>query len=120
MTLRPVVFDRYAFPLDVALFAQCLAERRHIRRSRLGRNAAEEADRQHRLLLRAHRPRHRHHAAQQEEQFAARHSMTSSARARIEGGTVRPSALAVLRLTTSSKVVGCWTGRSAGLAPLRI
>ena len=28
--------------------------------------------------------------------------MTSSVRARIEGGTVRPSALAVLRLTTSS------------------
>jgi len=50
----------------------------------------------------------------------AAHSMTSSARARIEGGIVRPSALAVLRLTTSSKVVGCWTGRPAGLAPLRI
>src|SRR6516164_8423824 len=48
------------------------------------------------------------------------YSITSSARARIEGGTVRPSAVAVLRLTTSSKVVGCWTGRSAGLAPLRI
>jgi len=48
------------------------------------------------------------------------HSITSSARARIEGGTVSPSALAVLRLTTSSKVVGCTTGRSAGLAPLRI
>src|SRR6516165_8580056 len=48
------------------------------------------------------------------------YSMTSSARARIEGGTLRPRALAVLRLTTSSKVVGCWTGRSAGLAPLRI
>jgi hypothetical protein len=48
------------------------------------------------------------------------YSMTSPARARIDGGTVRPSALAVLRLTTSSKVVGCWTGRSAGLAPLRI
>src|SRR5260370_24682921 len=47
------------------------------------------------------------------------HSMTSSARARIDGGTVRPSALAVLRLTTNSNVVGCWTGRSAGLAPLR-
>src|SRR5207253_7177285 len=30
------------------------------------------------------------------------HSMTSSVPARIEGGTVRPSALAVLRLTTSS------------------
>src|ERR1700731_4639733 len=48
------------------------------------------------------------------------HSITSSARARIDGGTVSPSALAVLRLTTSSNVVGCCTGRSAGLAPLRI
>src|SRR6516162_8777745 len=48
------------------------------------------------------------------------YSMTSSARARIAGGIVRPSALAVLRLTTSSNVVGCWTGRSAGLAPLRM
>ena len=35
------------------------------------------------------------------------HSMTSSARARIDGGTVRPSALAVFRLTTSSNFVGC-------------
>jgi hypothetical protein len=35
--------------------------------------------------------------------------MTSSARARIDGGIVRPSPLAVLRLTTSSNVVGCWT-----------
>ena len=44
--------------------------------------------------------------------------MASSARARIDGGTVRPSALAVLRLTTSSNVVGCSTGRSAGFALL--
>jgi hypothetical protein len=36
------------------------------------------------------------------------------------GGTVRPSALAVLRLTISSNLVGCITGRSAGFAPLRI
>src|SRR3984893_2147013 len=50
----------------------------------------------------------------------AAHSMTSSARARIDGGTERPSALAVLRLITSSNVVGCCIGRSAGLAPLRI
>ena len=33
---------------------------------------------------------------------------------------VRPSALAVLRLMTSSNFVGCSTGRSAGFAPLRI
>src|SRR5438128_8385674 len=48
------------------------------------------------------------------------HSITSSARASSVGGTSRPSALAVLRLITSSNVVGCSTGRSAGLAPLRI
>src|SRR6266702_8729581 len=48
------------------------------------------------------------------------HSSTSSARASIVGGMVRPRALAVLRLMTSSNFVGCSTGRSAGLAPLRI
>ena len=36
------------------------------------------------------------------------------------GGMVRPRSFAVFRLITSSKVVGCSTGRSAGLAPLRI
>ena len=33
---------------------------------------------------------------------------------------VRPSVWAVLRLMTSSNVVGYSTGRSAGFAPLRI
>ena len=46
--------------------------------------------------------------------------MTSSARASTAGGIVNPSALAVFRLMTSSYFVGCSTGRSAGLAPLRI
>ena len=48
------------------------------------------------------------------------YSMTSSARARSDSGMVRPIALAVLRLTTISYRVGCCTGRSMGLAPLRI
>lgn len=48
------------------------------------------------------------------------YSMTSSASSRSVCGIVSPSAFAVLRLTTSSNVVGCSTGRSAGLAPLRI
>src|SRR5262249_39301325 len=48
------------------------------------------------------------------------HSITSSARASTEGGIVRPRALAVLRLMTSSNFVGCSTGKSAGLAPFRI
>jgi hypothetical protein len=37
----------------------------------------------------------------------AAYSITSSASARIVGGMVRPSVLAVLRLMTNSKVVGC-------------
>ena len=36
------------------------------------------------------------------------------------GGTSRPSALAVLRLITSSYLVGACTGRSAGFSPLRM
>src|SRR6266446_8603613 len=48
------------------------------------------------------------------------HSITSSAIASTPGGTVRPSALAVLRLITSSNFVGCQTGKSAGFSPLRM
>jgi len=48
------------------------------------------------------------------------YSITSSARASSDGGMVRPRALAVFRLMTNSNLVGRSTGRSAGLAPLRI
>ena len=48
------------------------------------------------------------------------HSITSSAVASNDGGTVRPRAFAVLTLNTNSYLVGCWTGRSAGFSPLRI
>ena len=48
------------------------------------------------------------------------HSITSSARASSDGGTSRPSALAVLRLMTSSYLVGACTGRSAGFSPFRM
>jgi hypothetical protein len=37
-----------------------------------------------------------------------------------DGGIVRPSALAVFRLMTSSNLVGCSTGKSAGFAPFKI
>jgi hypothetical protein len=47
------------------------------------------------------------------------YSITSSVVASGDG-TVRPSVLAVLRLITSSNLVGCSTGRSAGFAPLKI
>ena len=48
------------------------------------------------------------------------YSITSSARRSKEVGTARPSALAVFMLMTSSNLVGCSTGRSEGLVPLRI
>src|SRR5262245_41759035 len=48
------------------------------------------------------------------------HSITSSAATSSPGGTVTPSAFAVLRLTTVSNLVGACTGRSAGLAPRRM
>src|SRR5438093_8128625 len=50
----------------------------------------------------------------------ADHSITRSARRRRESGILSASAFAVLRLMTSSKLVGCSIGRLAGLAPLRI
>src|SRR5262249_10443119 len=48
------------------------------------------------------------------------HSITSSAVASSEGGSVRPSTRAVGMLMTKSNLVDCTTGRSAGLAPLRM
>src|SRR5690348_3799162 len=47
------------------------------------------------------------------------YSITSSARARSDGGMVRPRAMAVLRLTRSKRV-GFSTGISPGFAPRRI
>jgi hypothetical protein len=48
------------------------------------------------------------------------YSITSSARVRIAGGMSMPSSFAVLRLTTSSNLVGCTTGSSEGFSPLRM
>src|SRR5262245_35731359 len=70
-------------------------------------------------LLRARRERPRGcRAAEQRDELAPFHSITSSAMASRLGGTSRPRALAVLRLMASSNRVGCCTGSSAGLAPL--
>ena len=46
--------------------------------------------------------------------------ITSSARSRSDCGTVRPRAAAVLRLTTSSNLVGRSIGRSPGFSPFKI
>src|SRR6476661_1004425 len=46
------------------------------------------------------------------------HSITSSAMASSDGGTVRPNMRAVVSLMTSSNLVDCSTGKSPGFAPL--
>jgi hypothetical protein len=70
-------------------------------------------------LLRSRRERPgRCRAAEQRDDRSPVHSITSSASASSLSGTVRPSAFAVLRLITSSNLVGCTTGKSAGFSPL--
>src|SRR5262249_4600102 len=71
------------------------------------------------LPPRRQRPR-RCPADERDEVASAAHSMTSSAVASSLSGTVRPSILAVCWLITSSNLADCTTGRSAGLAPLRM
>ena len=48
------------------------------------------------------------------------YSINSSAATNRVCGTLRPSTLAVLRLITNSNLVGCSTGKSAGLVPFKI
>src|SRR5262249_54574673 len=82
----------------------------------------EHADAPHPLaLLRARCERPCRRAAEATEEYTPpNHSITSSARSRIDGGTVRPSALAVLSFRTISNFVGSCTGRSPGFSPRRI
>jgi hypothetical protein len=56
---------------------------------------------------------------EQRDELAPFHSIISSVVASSVGGTVRPSALAVIRFTTRSNLVGRSTGTSAGLLPRR-
>jgi integrase len=65
------------------------------------------------------RPRYRR-AAEQRDELAALHSISSSAVESSVCGTVRPSSFAVFKLITSSNFVGTWTGNSPGFAPLRM
>src|SRR5262249_32556153 len=72
-------------------------------------------------LLRARRKRPRdRRAAEQRDELAPVHSITSSATSSRSRGISRLSDLAVLRLITSSYLVGCSTGRSPGFAPFKI
>ena len=68
--------------------------------------------------LRSGGPRGRRTAEQRDER-AAPHSITSSAATCRVSGTFMLSVFAVFRLMTSSNLVGSRTGNSAGVSPLR-
>src|SRR5262245_33532797 len=121
LSLHPARFDRHILALDVARFIQALPEGDHPR-SRFGfrQSSADDPDHRHRRLLRSRRQRPRRRAAEQRDERAALHSMTSSARCCKNHGTSSPSAFAALRLMTSSNLTGRSTGKSAGFAPFKI
>src|SRR5262249_52037958 len=119
VALRPAVLDAEVAALDVTCLRQALAQRAQPRRIPIRRLAAEIAEYGPLLRARRERPRHRRAAAEQRDERAAIHSITSSASASSVPGTSRPSAFPVLRLITSWYLVGACTGRSAGFSPLR-
>src|SRR5262249_43556379 len=121
VAFRPAEFNRNVLALDEARFAQAVAECRHQRDVLLWRTRVQISDHRHCRLLpsRRERPRSRR-TAEQRDELAFFHSITSSARASKVGGTSRPSDFAVLRLMTSSYLVGACTGRSAGFSPRRM
>src|SRR5262249_54531672 len=86
------------------------------------REHTQKSDARHRAgLLRARRERPGDsRAAEQTDELAFVHSITSSASASTLSGTSRPRAFAVLRFMIISNLVGSSTGRSAGLSPLRM
>src|SRR5262245_49280468 len=122
LVLRPAILDRHILPLDVPGFMNALPECGQ-KACTIGRRprAAEESYHRHRRLLRARseRPRRRR-TAEQRDELAAPHSITSSAATSSFSGTEMPSILAVGWFITSWNLVDCSTGNSAGFAPLRM
>src|SRR5262249_30890750 len=124
-SLRPAILDRNGPILDPAEFAQPLHKCGDPRALRRRRGRTQEPNgRQPSRLLRARRERPGgRRATDQRDELAAHHALPSphqitlSARVSKSIGTVKPIALAVSRLIASSNVVGCSTGKSAGLAP---
>src|SRR5262249_25487888 len=116
---RPAIFNADSLVLDEPDVAQALTERLECFGAACRRKAAKQPD--HRKpLLRACRQRPRCGAAEQRDDLAPLHSITSSASASRLAGTAMPSALAVFRLSTNSNLVGCTTGRSEGFSPASI
>src|SRR5262249_38733531 len=121
LIVSPALLDDDIASFDESFLTQPFAEFRHEMRKRRGDRVAKKPNHRHPPLLRARRERPRRRPApEQRDELAPLHSITSSVRASSDMGGSSPSALAVLRLMTSSNLVACWTGRSPGFSPLRI
>src|SRR6516162_3766044 len=117
---RPAMLDCDGSALDPAELAKPFQKRGVPRTLRPTRSRAEKPDRRQLLLpARRERPRRRR-AAEQRDELATSHSITSSARASIVVGTSRPSALAVLRFIINSNLVGACTGSSDAFSPFKM
>src|SRR5262245_45866289 len=116
----PAILDAEVAALAPAQLLQRLLERHELGTAG-GGTAREYADPPDPLaLLRPRLERPRCRAAEQRDERAAHHSITSSAQALSVGGISRPTVRAVGRLVNKSNLVDCITGRSLGLSPLRI
>ena len=117
------IFDLNVTPFDPPQIAHTKSESldASLRFRVLFVDANQNADPPHPLGLRASDERKCDRSgANYLDELAPPHSITSLAVASSDGGTVRPSALAALRLMTNSNFVGACTGRSAGFSPLRM
>src|SRR5262249_24948423 len=117
----PTGVDPYIAADDPTRLHECLLEGSDpslkVRIVRSGRQ--QHADAPHALaLLGVRRERPHGRTANERDEVAPLHSITSSARASSVGGISSPSAFAVLRFITNSNFVGSWIGRSPGFSPL--
>src|SRR5262245_57481620 len=102
---RPTKLKRNALAFNEAAILQATPKRFYQMCRLFGRPRTQESNDRQRLL-RVHGDRPSRRAAEQRDELAAPHSITSSARASSVGGTSRPSALAVFRLMTSWNLTG--------------
>src|SRR5262249_34677439 len=115
--LGPADFQRDRLPFDVAQVSESVPERLEPARGRgIAAKVTDPGDFWRGLCAAGQRPGRS--AGEQSDEGTPLHSLTSSARASRVGGTVRLSALAVLRLRIISTLVIRCTGRSAGFSPL--
>ena len=121
LPVSKAILDCYVLVFDVARVGQRPEKCGTIWCHGSGRSGVKKPDhRQWLLRASSQGPCYGRAPDQRDELASPDHSITSSASNCMELGTVKPSAVAVLRFITSSNLAACITGKSAGFSPLRI